>query len=57
MIGNIEIWRSRRHGYCNYQLTQFLSGHGCYRKYLHRFGHDDLPRCPVYLEEDEDVEH
>ncbi|KAH8338799.1 hypothetical protein KR067_008492, partial [Drosophila pandora] len=23
-----------------------LSGHGCFRSYLYRFGHDEDPRCP-----------
>jgi hypothetical protein len=57
LIGCIETWRNRKHGNCGYQLTQFLSGHGGYRKYLHRFGHDNSPRCPECPEEDEDVEH
>ena len=45
------------YGDCNYQLTQFLSGHGGYRKYLHRFGHDSSPFCPVCVAEEETAEH
>ncbi|KRF97432.1 uncharacterized protein Dwil_GK27909 [Drosophila willistoni] len=37
LIPNIEAWR---HGQVNFYLTQILSGHGCIRSYLKRFGHD-----------------
>jgi RNA binding protein fox-1 len=57
LIPNVEVWTNRKHGEVNYHLTQFLTGHGCYRKYLHRFGHDDSPFCPVCVDEEEDVEH
>lgn len=40
----------RKHGEANYQG-------GCYRQYLHRFGLDDLPDCPVCRSTPEDLEH
>lgn len=43
----IKTWSNRTHGKYNYQLTQFLSGHGGYCKYLYRFGHDSSPICPA----------
>ena len=57
LIPSIQDWKNRKHGEVNYHLTQFLTGHGCYRKYLHRFGHDDSPLCPDCEGEEEDVEH
>lgn len=57
LIPSIEPWVNRSRGDCNYQLTQFLSGHGGYRKYLHRFGHDDSPVCPACPGRAEDTEH
>lgn len=57
LIPVIETWVNRSHGNCSFQLTQFLSGHGGYRKYLHRFGHDDSPACPTCPEQEEDTEH
>lgn len=57
LIPSIEAWVNRRHGNCDYHLTQFLSGHGGYRKYLHRFGHDDTPMCPTCADKEEDTEH
>ena len=56
LIPSVEVWKKRKHGEVNYHLTQFLTGHGCYRKYLHRFGHDESPLCPT-CGEDEDAEH
>ena len=57
LIPTIEVWTKRVYGDCNYHLTQFLSGHGGYRKYLHRFGHDSSPLCPHCPEQEEDTEH
>lgn len=57
LIPNIAVWLERTHGDTNYYLTQFLSGHGCFRKYLHRFGHDSSPMCPNCAEEEEDANH
>lgn len=57
LIPNIEVWLDRRHGNLNYYLTQFLSGHGCFRSYLYRFGHDTSPYCPYCFETEEDAEH
>ena len=57
LIPDIEKWISRKHGEVNYYLTQFLSNHGCFRKYLHRFGHDSSPFCPTCMEKEEDAAH
>ncbi|XP_062534919.1 uncharacterized protein LOC134204106 [Armigeres subalbatus] len=39
LIPNLSLWLDRKHGDVNFFLTQFLLDHGCFRKYLHRFGH------------------
>ena len=57
LIPQIDTWLNRNHGETDYNLTQFLTGHGGYRSYLYRFGHDDSPRCPNCPEQNEDVEH
>ena len=48
-----------RNNHCqlNCYVTQFLTGHGCFRKYLHRFGHDTSPTCPNCVDKEEDAEH
>ena len=45
LIPNIEDWVSRRHGEMSYWLTQFLTGHGCFKAYLHRFGRAENSEC------------
>ena len=37
LIPDLKTWLDRRQGEVNYYLTQFLTGHGCFRAYLHRF--------------------
>lgn len=56
LIPSLETWLQKKHGECSYQLTQFLSGHGGYRGYLHKFGHDSSPLCPT-CPSVEDTEH
>ena len=37
LIPNIKAWVTRKHGETNHHITQVLSGHGCFGRYLHRF--------------------
>lgn len=37
LIPDIKVWMDRKHGELNYYLTQAITGHGCFRQYLHRF--------------------
>lgn len=57
LIPNVDDWCNRKHGFLNFYLTQFLSGHGCFRSYLHRFGHENSPHCPYCVVSVEDPEH
>ncbi|KAI8129366.1 Protein AF-10 [Lucilia cuprina] len=57
LIPNVNVWYNRKHGYINFYLTQFLSGHGCFRSYLYRFGLDTSPLCPRCVEREENAEH
>ncbi|XP_015509714.2 uncharacterized protein LOC107216897 [Neodiprion lecontei] len=57
LIPRIDVWLGRNHGEVNYYLTQMLSGHGCFRAYLHRFKHDDSPECPACPRVAENAEH
>ena len=45
LIPNLKLWVEREFGEVNYYITQFLSGHGYFRKYLHRMGKVDNPTC------------
>ncbi|GBP63021.1 hypothetical protein EVAR_43769_1 [Eumeta japonica] len=57
LIPQIDVWLNRNHGEVNYYLTQMLSGHDCFRAYLHRFKRDDSPEYPSYPGKPEDAEH
>lgn len=46
LIPDIIPWIERKHGDLDFYVTQMLSGHGCFRSYLKRFGHDSSPFCP-----------
>lgn len=58
LIPNIKEWVNRRFGEVDYFLTQMLSGHGYYRKYLYRMKKCNTPYC-LYETEDviDDAEH
>lgn len=58
LIPNIRIWVNRKHGDVNYYITQMISGHGYFRKYLYKRGKCSSPFC-LYEEEEnlDDAEH
>lgn len=57
LIPSLDLWLNRTHGEVNFYLTQLLSGHGCFRAYLHRFGHDETSVCAYGCPTCEDAEH
>lgn len=58
LIPNANKWVNRPNGEVNYYLTQMLSGHGYFRKYLHKMGKCSTPYC-LYETENciDDAEH
>ena len=57
LIPELAGWINRRHGEVTFHLTQILSGHGCFRQYLHRFGYAESPMCPACTGAEESAEH
>ena len=57
LIRQVDAWVNRDHGEVNYYLTQMISGHGCFRAYLHRFKHDVSPEYSYCSGVSEDAEH
>lgn len=57
LIPHIKTWITRCHGQLDYNLTQLLTGHGCFLEYLHRFRLADSPVCPRCPNELESAEH
>ena len=44
-IPGIRPWIGKKFGKVNYYVTQLLSGHGCFKKYLHRMGKTAFSYC------------
>jgi hypothetical protein len=57
LIRSLEPWICRTHGEVNFYLTQFLTGHGYFRLYLHRMGKVDSSRCRYCGHNEDDVHH
>ena len=57
IIPEVGSWTSRKHGFVTFHLTQVLTGHGCFRKYLIGFGIYKSTECPARPGHDEDVNH
>lgn len=45
LIPRVRPWVERGHGEVDHWLTQFLTGHGAFESYLHRFGRRQSPIC------------
>ena len=45
LIGDLVGWYGREHGDVTYRLTQILTGHGCFGRYLHGIGKAASPLC------------
>lgn len=57
LIPDLDTWLNRGFGEVNYYLTQFLSGHGYFRKYLCTVGKVETPQCIYGDSELDDAEH
>ena len=45
LIRSVQAWVERKYGKTDFYLAQFLTGHGCFREYLYKYGHDDETNC------------
>ena len=50
-------WMRRAHGATTYRMTQMLTGHGCFGKYLHRISKEETAACHHCPEEVDDADH
>ncbi|XP_047039657.1 uncharacterized protein LOC124644388 [Helicoverpa zea] len=41
----MKEWLERSHGALSFRLTQVLTGHGCFGKFLCRIGREPTPEC------------
>lgn len=54
---SVARWHDRKHGEVCFHLSQALSCHGCFAKYLHRFGKLESPECWFCGHTEDDVHH
>lgn len=57
LVPQIRPWLDRQHGEISYYLTQFLSGHGYFRSYLHKMGKVNTPDCLYCVEREDNADH
>lgn len=53
LIPVIQKWTNRQHGEVDYFISQALSGHGCYKKYLYDRRRADSDECEYCMEVDD----
>ncbi|XP_046869253.1 uncharacterized protein LOC124461839 [Drosophila willistoni] len=56
LIPDLKMWFNRKHGEVTFELTQILSGHGCFGEYLYRFGHQASAECTWCWNERQEAE-
>ncbi|KMQ92346.1 reverse transcriptase [Lasius niger] len=49
----LEAWMERGHGSMSFHLTQLMTGHGCFARFLHRIGKRVTRDCDFCGEEDD----
>ena len=57
LIPDVAVWLNRQHVEVDFFLTQILSGHGFFRKYLHKRGFASSAQCPECGFEEQTAEH
>lgn len=57
LIPDVKKWVRRTHGETNFYLTQILSGHGNFGKYLYKFKIKSTATCELCNEAEDDVQH
>jgi len=57
LLPHIQAWMNRRWGGLTFRITQFLTGHGCFRVFLSRIGKVDSALCPFCGLDDDSADH
>ena len=57
LIPELKAWLERKVGEVNFYITQFLSGHGYFQKYLNKMRKTEHPGCIYGDADDDDAEH
>lgn len=57
LIGGVVPWTDRKHGEVNFYLTQLLTGHGHFNRYLYRRSRKPSPFCDYCPQMEDDARH
>lgn len=57
ILSCIIEWEGRNHGELTYQMTQLITGHGCFKGYTHRIGKTSDSKCSFCGHVREDNRH
>lgn len=57
LVPRLEAWMSRKHGSMSFHMTQVMTGHGCFSKFLYRIGKRNDTSCDFCGEDTDDVLH
>ena len=57
LIQDIGEWVERKHGEVNFHMCQILTGHGCFRSYLHKIKRAENSTCSYCREEEDTARH
>jgi len=57
LIPDIKQWLLRKHGNCDFHLTQMLTGHGCFGQYLTKYKKRQSPECVDCGSAEDNAEH
>ena len=57
LIKDVNQWTSQKFGEVDFYMTQLLSGHRYFKKYLHSMAKVEEPSCPYNDAREDDAEH
>ncbi|XP_012236060.1 uncharacterized protein [Linepithema humile] len=57
LVSRLREWSNRKHGWITYHMTQFLTGHGCFNKFLYRINKVESALCAHCLVEVDTAQH
>lgn len=57
LVPNLEIWMNRKFGGMTFHLTQVMTGHDCFAKFVYRIGKRKNTSCDLCGEDVDDVLH
>jgi len=57
MIEDVIKWSMKKHGMVDFHITQMLTGHGCFGKYVTKYKRQQDSKCVDCGAAENDVKH